>query len=487
MAITFDSLQQAKGKVLGYFRGQVGNWGLGPRDFFGKMAAVATLVHYQFLRTARQIDLDAVPTSKTSTAGIDEWAENGTGIPNGAGGYGRKVPFAATGGVGTFTGTPGTVYPALSTLTASDGVTKFQLTNGPITVGGGGTVSGNVNATTVGVAGNQPTSAVLTVDAVPIGGNASVTLTTGLSGGFETEGNDGALGRIQARIRNQPKALTGPDLRSVAEAFVARAYPYPRRNGTGTWDLVLTESGSGQSRIATAAQIASVTNAFVTARNVTVEGARYLAPYMPNGAGLAVRLRCKPSAAQYNFDWDSTAGTWTVDTIVDTTHIKLSTVAPADLKAAIDAQLQPRIQVVTTGTVLPQELRCIGWADGGGKTTLQLAGAGYVNIPTVGDAVHSGGPVVQPIATAVLALVDGLGPSRLSGYPDAMDSWDDTLRIDQLRRVALDALDGDGITRMVIGLLVAPTINGAGADVEATDDNINPPALLYLSSIAVTP
>mgnify|MGYP006921349734 CR=1 FL=1 len=497
MAIIFDSLATTKSTILGFFRGKLSDWDLSPKGFFGKAAAVATLVHYQMLRTARQIDLDAVPTSKTSTAGLDEWAENGTGVPNGAGGYGRKGASPATGGVGPFTGVGGTVIPDGLSLTASDGVTKFEVVDGPYTVSGTapatGSVSANINATTAGAAGNLDAGAVLSIDSPPMGADSSVTLSTGLSGGVDKESNDPLLVRVQGRIRNPPKALTGPDLREIAEGITgcARAYVYGVRNGTGTWDVVPVSAGSGTGRNPGDPTVATtvagkVKAALVATRNITVEGARTLQPTFA-GSGRRILARCTPSASKYSFDWDSTGGTWSVDTIVDTTHIKLNTLASASLKAAIDAGNSPRIQIRTTGVVLPVEHRCTGWSDGGGKTTLTLETALVAaTTPSVSDPVHAGGPIVETVAQALLDYVNSLGPSKVSGYADTSDDWDDTIRIDQLRRAVLDAVDSDE-ARMVIAMPAAPTVDGSATDVQAADNTTNPPELLYARSITVAP
>jgi len=497
MAITFDSLATTKSVVLGFFRGKLTGWGLSSKDFFGKLAATATLLHYQFLKTARQIDLDAVPTQKTSTAGLDEWAENGTGVPNGAGGYGRKGAVAATGGEAPFTGVGGTIITDGLALTASDGVTKFAVVDGPYTIPGvapaTGSVTAKINATTAGEAGNLDADAVLSIDSPPMGADSSVTLTVGLDGGTDEEANGALLSRVQGNIRNPPKALTGPDLREVAEGIAgcSRAYVYGVRNGTGTWDVVPVTSGTGSGRDPGDTAVATtvggkVKAALDAARNITVEGARTLRPTF-SGSGRRILVRCTVSASKYSFDWDSSSSPATVDTIVDTTHIKLDTLAATSLKAAIDAGNTPRIQIRTTGAVLPIEHRCTAWSDGGGKTTLTLETAlTAATTPTVGDPVHAGGPIVATVAAALLDYIDSLGPSKVSGLADTSDDWDDTIRIDQLRRAALDAVDSDG-TRMVIAMPAAPTIDGSAADVQAADNTTDPPELLFARSITVAP
>ena len=106
--------------------------------------------------------------------------------------------------------------------------------------------------------------------------------------------------------------------------------------------------------------------------------------------------------------------------------------------------------------------------------------------PTVGDTVYSYGPVVATIAAGQLALVDSLGPSRVSGYGDAITPWFDTLSISSISAVAEEAIDSDGaylIEKVPVGQC---TIDGVAADVQADDNTPNSPELLFASQIAVT-
>ncbi len=522
MAITFDSLAQAKSKILGYFRTQLSDYALGSRDFFGKLAAVDTLVHYAFLTVARKIDNDAVPTSSTSTAGIDEWAANGTGISNGAGGYGRKLAVAATGGVGAFTGSNGTIYGANATFTGSDGVTKFVLTNGPLTVGVSGTINGNINATTLGSAGNQSVSAVLTVDAVPVGGSASVTLSTATVGGSDLETNASALARIQDRLRNPPKGGTAHDYRvwlenAVTVAFdpvtglstgiaggvaipITRAYVFPRRYGTGTVDVVITQAGSGQSRSPGSTNQTNAQAYLDSVRPITVEQARALLANMPSANGLDIVIRPIANLVANAFQFDSTTGgPYTVSSYSagPPATVTLSGNC-ADLNTQVNVNgKQPLIQIIVPSvsssylSPLPQVAMVTAYNAGTHVATLGTLPAGWVT-PGAGNAIYAGSPLVLPIATALLALVDALGPSKMSGTNDPGDSWNDTLAIDQIIRTALNVNDGSGVPYS-LNLNASPTIGvnggaGASTDRQAADTSVaTSPELLWTRSISVTP
>ena len=500
MAISFDPLSTVKRTVLGFFQSKLSGWALGPKDFFGKLAAVAVLVHYQFLRTARQIDLDAVPSDNTSTAGLDEWAANGVGLADGFGGFGRKKATTATGGSAPLTGVAGTVYANGLTLTASDGFTKFVLVNGPLTIPGvapaTGSIEGTINAATAGAVGNRDAGTELTFDSPPMGSDATVTLDAPLKNGFDVENNATVLQRIRRQLRFPPKAITPSDLVELAEgvAGVDVGYVFPLRNGTGTWDVLPTQAGTGTTRDPGDPTVAgtvayAVAAALVAGRNTTVEGARTVRPRFA-GTGLAIKLRVTPTPTQdgrYGFEWDEQGNAFGVVAYNAGAHTLQLTIDAADIAVQLAAGHRPRVQVITTGVVLPQQAVVTGYNSGTQTCTLDPAsipGSWATHAPQAGDAVYAGGPVVNVVAAAVLGLVDSLGPSKASGYADQSASWDDTLRIDQLRRAALNATDSGG-ARLVLALPQAPQINGSADDVEAGDTLLTSPEVLWAQSIAI--
>ena len=188
----------------------------------------------------------------------------------------------------------------------------------------------------------------------------------------------------------------------------------------------------------------------------------------------------------YDFDWDSSVGAWTVGVYAagPPAKLTLSVAAPADFQAEVVAGNKPRLQIRTTGVVLPQQARVTNYNVATFECTLEAVPA---TAPTVGDQVHAGGGVVEDCAQAILDLVDELGPSKASGHSDTVtDVWDDTLRLDQIRRAVLNVEGADG-TRVVTSFVAAPTINGAGADVQGADNLSTAPELLYAKWISVTP
>jgi len=495
MAFTPDPIETLEGNQVARYRNKFPDKGLGTEDFLGKLAHAEAAGHYSQQQRMRRISLDSVPQNGSLYAALSSWA-TAIGLPDGSGVDGSYGPLKATVATGIAAQARGnvgaTVWSGIGdapVLTGPDGITKFVMT-AAASIGGGGTCNIALNATTPGTAGNVSAGDILTFDSPPANVQSTVSVVTGATNAIDQESIQALLARILDRWRNPPKGGAAADYRAWCESLagIVEVYLYPLRKGTGTVDMVVLQAGSSAYSTSTrdpGATLAGLVQALIDeVRPITVESALVLRPTL--GTGMTIRLRVTPSAAKYVFDWNSTGGTWTVDTVVDTTHIKLNTLADATLKAAIDNAQKPRIQLRRTGSVLPVQVRCIAWSDGGGKTTLTLETALVVsNTPSVGDAVYAGGPVVAGVADAVLAYVDSLGPSRVSGYADPNTIWDDTCRIDQLRRTALDAVDADG-TRLVLSFVATPTINGSTSDVQAADASSSPPELLFAKWISVT-
>lgn len=504
MALTIATFDEALSLARGWVQAEFPDEDLSEDSYHGKWARVLAMLYWADQSTQQDAASDWPPSDASSTSALDAVAEL-IGLPNGAGSFGRLVATAATGGLGTVTGIKGTIYALNAPLLGPDGKTQFKLASGetiPGTPPGADSVADvPVAAVTAGASGNLLAGAKLNFTTPPAGNVGPLALTHALEGGTDTESNRALLERIRDRLQNPPKGGNANDWKGWAKgvAGIAEAYVYPVYDGTGTVLVLITQAGSGLPRgfyssvgvrqASYAGIVATAAAAFDAARLVCVEGRVVQGPYMPADAGCVVRIRAIPTTGN-DFDWDSSAGTWTIFTVVDTTHLKMSTILPADFKAAVDAGSKPRIQVITTGVLLPIEYRCIGYADAGGKTTVQLDGA-YTTAPTVGDAVYAGGNAVAPIATAVKALVDNLGPSRLSGFADPDVEWDDTLRVDRLIEVALAAVDGSE-ERVARDMVTDPTIalgggGPASTNVQAQDNTTNGPQLLYLVHVAVTP
>jgi hypothetical protein len=175
--------------------------------------------------------------------------------------------------------------------------------------------------------------------------------------------------------------------------------------------------------------------------------------------------------------------------------VALNLAAPVTLTSAIDGGLKPRIQIVSTGNgaaVVPIQTRVTAYDNT--KTVLTLENplpSGFVP-PNNGDAVYAGSYVASLIAAAVLAYIDGVGPSRVSGYADAVHPWEDFIAIWRIAQTAIDTLDVDGKTKLLKNLVAGGVTIAVGSNAPSTNDYqpadmaTNPPELAYASHVVCT-
>jgi hypothetical protein len=492
------SLQTLEQQAIAFVRNRFPGRATGPQNFLGKIARVVAMALFSLQRTAEAIDKDAAPTDKTSSLALDLWAFI-FGVPSNAGGYGRNQATPATGGQATITGTAGTVVSAGLLLLAPDGVTQIQLVSA-VAISG----IGNFVAVTKGTVGNLLLGTVLTWVSPPAGCDPTVTLSAPLANAIDTETNQSLLGRIYSRLQQPPKGGAEVDYATWAEQVtggVARGYPYPLRGGTGTVHLVLVRAGaSGLGRKPTTDLIASTTNAVVgtsTAQGLrpcTAEGFAVLSPYTTPPAmyfsptGLVIKLRMVPAASKYAFDWQSGGVPLTVAAYSATggvggaPSVTISAAVPPSLSTAAASGTGPRLQIFSAGLAVPPVVQ-VASVDSSG-TILTLVKAPPLP-PAPGDMVYPWGPMVPAVSAAALEYVDGIGPSRQSGYADPTDPWEDTCAIARLEQVALNATDADGVTRFASNVATPATINGSSQDVQA-QDNFNGVELLWCSAMIVS-
>lgn len=496
--MTFDEVRK---RVLGAFRTSFPGLPLGLKKFLGRSARAMARVLWGSQKAVEDLDKDIVPSTESSTELLSSWATL-IGLPDGDGGYGPLKTTAASGGAALLTGVKGTIYPNNATATAEDGTTQVKLSGGQTIPGsppGFGSIAGSIIAVTKGVAGNLPAGTVLTWDNPPAGADATLTLTSPLTEGLDVEDNPSVYARIVSRMQNPPRGGVDADyafwiLSDEEVEGVVGVYVYPRRFGTGTVGIVIVGGGSGAFRVPSEAVRDEAQEAVDAHRPAAVESADVILPFAAT-AGRRVRVKVKPQPG-YEFDWDDTAASYTVDTggysIGPPATLRLSALAPASLKAAITAYvagigLAPRLQVLSTGKVVNQLIRAVAFSDGGGKTTLTLETVpGGWAAPANNDPVHAGGPVVETIATGILALADSLGPSRLGGLGSVRQPWPDTLTISGIIAVAENALDTDGSKLIDKVPVNQATIDDEEKDAQGTDSTIVGPELLHLAYVAVT-
>jgi hypothetical protein len=194
-----------------------------------------------------------------------------------------------------------------------------------------------------------------------------------------------------------------------------------------------------------------------------------------------------PSASKYGFDWQSGGAPLVVASYNPTggsngaPAVTVIAPVPQSLAAAVANGANPRLQIFSPNIVIPAAVAVT--AIDTSNTVLTLATPPAVS-PSTGDTIYPWGPLAKPIAQAALGYIDGLGPSRQSGYADPTDPWEDTCAIARLEQVALNATDLDGVTRLASNVAAPATLNGVSQDVEA-QDNINGVELLWAGSIVV--
>lgn len=490
MAFVADDPLAVEAAQLAYYANRFTTRDTSTESFLGKISRAEAQALWTIQKKLERVSVDSVPQRGAAYAALSNWA-NAIGLSNGAGGYGPLVAVAATGGVVTATGTPASTIPNGTAVVGGDGTTQF-ITVGLATIGGGGTASVNLNASTAGVAGNASAGAKLRFVSPPSGVQALLTVSTPLSGGSDIEAIDALLARILNRLQLPPKGGVANDYRTWLEIAtdlttgvklaISRAYIYPRRAGTGSVDSVITQPGHDLTRgYGGVSTVATAGKAYLdTVRPVTVEGD---AVYVPTMTSVQVVVRPTPMLATNAFEFDSTTGgPYTVAS--STTNSLTLNANCADLDLQVNTNHKtPRIQVNVNGVSMPFVAKVLTYNAGTKVATLDTA---FDIAPIAGDPVLAGSALVVPVATAVRDLVESLGPSRKSGYADPDDVWSDTLEIYQLTSVVMSVLDANGVPYLA-NMLTLPTINGSAIDVQAGDNLLNPPQLLYATRIQVSP
>lgn len=402
---------------------------------------------------AYQVDYDGVLRSRCSKEALDDWAFT-FGVPSnrGPGVYGRNAAQNARGGAGTASGAPGTVIPAGYTLADENTGAVIVSLVSTVTLDAGGAGSCSFVAVTTGAAGNLPVGAKLRWQTPPGGLSPLVTLTTALVGGYEEESDLELLARIIGRLQNPPRGGTAHDWRDWSETAkdtagrlvgIRRAYVYKVRNGAGSVDIVITQDGNGTGRDPGATKQGLIAAALDKLR-IATDSYRVIRPsFAP-----AFRLLVKVVATYGNgYDWDDGGSPMTIVSVSGLQIVISGANAPANLVAAINAGSYPRIQVAGLSVgPLPQMRRVYASAPNtpmAGQTTLSLTEAFEV-APAAGEVLYAGGGCVETVASAVLAYINGVGPSRQSGYADPLDSWEDVVSVSRVAQSAIDSRDAYG-------------------------------------------
>lgn len=502
-----------------------------PDKFMGEEVGVLAQLAQVIGGDIERASNDSPPSTNSSQVGLTNWAI-AIGLSNGAGGYGPRGPTTAQGFTAYLTGDVGTAYTA-GLQAIAGGVTLELRTGVTITVGvGTGQVLGTWDAVTVGEAGNLIAGTVLALVAPPGGSDPNITLSTGPAiEGQDAESASSLLTRILNKWQRPPNGGNGTDYQEWAEnaldsagnpvtTAVLVAFVFPNYYGGGSPLVIVLQAGSGTGRKILDA-LRDAISEYING-TATTEGQRpishdctVLTGYMPASRALVIRCRTVPSLPKYAFDWVRGTTTYTVNSTTVTGLpswataaganfvLELQTIAPASLKDAISAGAEPRVQVhyllgtTIQGPVIPEQWPAVAFQDAAGRTSLALKVPNASNAGTwaqVGNQIYSGSVYVNRIASDILSnAVDNVGPSRISGLADRAQFWQDVVGVSTVSTAAENATDDDGITRLITRCIAGGVTIGIGGggvlsaqDVQASDNSINGPEVLFAGRILVT-
>lgn len=519
MAITVLTEDELLALILIYLQAAYPGRPVGPKSFLGQFARSAAQSLGAISQAVQAADDDGVPAyatadavirSRCSSEALDNWAVTfGLASNRGAGLFGRNGAFKATGGGGNVTGVIGSVQLGGSLLRDLSGTVEVQLVN-TVTLPGS-SAPGQFQATVAGAASNLPAGTQLQFTSPSPGINPYVILSTALSGGYDVESDLHLLERLINHLRNPPKGGTAADYRRWAEEStdsqggslgIGRAYVYPHRDGLGSEDIVITLlGGSGEGRGAAgisdaAARLAAV-QAYLDAIRPVNDTPTAIWPYFDAARGLKIKLQVQPSA-EYPWDWTGAPLALDSATADKVRILNASLTGTAFYQAFLDGK-KPRIQVILPGFALPQVRQVVSATVPGITTEFQLSSA-LPAVPAPGTLIYPAGGAVLPAAVSVLNYIDNLGPSKQSGYHDAItDDWEALVTIGKIAWAALSAEDEIGQRVLVyspsvgqgVGVQVAVGVGAyAAADVPLFDNwppHDRGPELPWTVSILVLP
>lgn len=281
-----------------------------------------------------------------------------------------------------------------------------------------------VIATSTGTRTNLEIGQRLTFDEPPTGIEQVAELVAAITGGTDIESDEVYRPRVVDAWRRPRLGQTAADWRRwalEAGAGAAEAYVYRNRAGLGLVDVAALAAGAGEARALGLAERDALLVALEAARP-DLATPRVLET-IPEPVDVRILVQPMPGR-RWAPDWTTGGVAFTVAAWNGTTRVlKLSAARPSTLQAghrliinrgdaaeAVVAALGPASDEVTLRAPLPA-----GWAT-----------------PDVGDEVHPGGPLVEPMRAAIAAWIDQLGPA-LGGYGEG---WKGSLTRSDLFLVA---------------------------------------------------
>lgn len=421
--------------------------------------------------------LDSVPVTIALPAWVGKTSGTGSGVS-------RLVILPDTSGM-----LPGhvlsvTIDAVVHTRTIRDVLTSVNavdlyeaLPSAPVAGSAVSAVAGAraaVTAAAVGAKSNRDVGEAGTLQTPGAGVTAAVTF-LGLSGGADVETLEELRGRIVDFDAYRPAAGNAAHYREIAKSIkshrVAEAFVFPGFRGLGTINVV--PFGISGARMPSQSMIDAVQDALDAAAHwaddILVHAFTYTAP-----------MDCLLLAGWHpghEPDWE---GALTIGGGVSTTSRIYTTTNPALSGVAIGARVNVSVQVSGTWQ----------WCE----RTVAAMTATYIDlssplpaVPANGKSVCSGGPGVTLLHDALVDYFDQLGPGAfevivglkleagVARMPPVSDSFDGTVRLDQLRARLFQVPGLASLTIVQLNGTVGPT----------SDIRVNPGEVALLGEVKI--
>jgi len=412
---------------------------------------------YGLYNEASAVHDDLFVTDKVSSDALEMHAEARLG--SGA----RKGASIASGiDALRVTGTVGVEIPAGESLSYVDGA-EYETTE-DATIDSGGSIDVSVASVTTGLAANRDVADVLTFDNPPAGIDAENSLVVAVDGAVDIESDAELIARILDAYRNPPGGGRFSDFRqwSTAVTGVLGAYVYgpssvdtDGRRGLGTVDVAITKVGTAGARIPTAATQTAVELALDDLRPCTT---RDFLVHLPTTVTQNIRVQVEPGPG-FEFDW--------IESVTRTVLSYTAATRLVVLNGTIDPNIAVGDRVLVNGQLAVVE-------------TLVASGFHVVEAfavdPVVSEAVEPGGPLTEPIQTALKAYVDSLGPAKgTAADPEQLD-WESRLLLAKIMDVVM------GVEGVVNTVILTP-----GADFTPSDPGgASPPQLVIYGRLRLS-
>jgi uncharacterized phage protein gp47/JayE len=351
----------------------------------------------------------------------------------------------------TVTGTPAEGVPQGTQLAHADG-TLYEVSTVGAVIGGGGSVTISISATSTGLATNKGINEVLTFTSPPAGVDADATLVVALTGGLDLESDADYAARLLAHIGDPPEGGAVHDYVEWAKtiAGVSDAYVWTHRRGAGTVDVAVLGPGTGSARVPSSTVLTEVDDYI---ESVRPGNARDWLLLTTSAVTQDVQITIDIDDTIYKWDWDDAGAGYTITAHDSTAKTITVPSAPASVVAG------------TRLTVRGEEARVTNRATN--VLTLSFENDHDDNVVTwfsfsvtdSTDTIRASGDLVKPVRFAIMDLFNSIGPAR-SSY--SKTSWIDQLKLSKLYAAITDVAGVDDTTITTPNATVSPTTDDYG-------------------------